>query len=195
MIGVIMQPKRLSNIIGFDDAPFAPDHTGPVTVVGTVYAGLQFNGVIIGTVDKDGSDAAESLVRLVYDSKFAEYPQLIMLQGITMAGFNVVDLFYLHRELALPVLVVSRRLPDLAAIRKALLETGLPQGQHKWALIEQAGPMEPAGKAYVQRAGLSLAEAVAVVERFSIYGNLPEPLRTAHLIAGAIAEGQSRGKA
>jgi uncharacterized protein len=118
-----------------------------------------------------------------------------MLQGITMAGFNVVDLVHLHRALALPVLAVSRRLPDLAAIRKALLETGLAQGERKWALIEQAGPMEQAGKVYVQRAGLSLAEAEAVVERFSIYGNLPEPLRTAHLIAGAIAEGQSRGKA
>lgn len=190
-----MQTRRLSNIIGFDDAPFTPEQTGPVIVVGTVYAGLQLNGVVVGAVDKDGSDAAESLARLVSGSRFAGYPQLIMLQGITMAGFNVVDLGHLHRALALPVLAVSRRLPDLAAIRKALLETGLPQGERKWALIEQAGPMEPAGRAYVQRAGLSLEEAAAVVERFSIYGNLPEPLRTAHLIAGAIAEGQSRGKA
>jgi endonuclease V-like protein UPF0215 family len=36
---------------------------------------------------------------------------------------------------------------------------------------------------------------VAVVERFALHSHIPEPLRTAHLIAGAIAEGQSRGKA
>jgi hypothetical protein len=55
--------------------------------------------------------------------------------------------------------------------------------------------MEPAGPVYVQRVGLSLDQAAAVVKRLAIEGSLPEPLRVAHLIAGAIAEGQSRGRA
>lgn len=186
-------PKRYSNLIGFDDAPFEPNTTGPVPVVGTIFTGLKLTGVVIGEVEKDGSNAAGKLARLVADSRFAEHVQLVMLQGITLAGFNVVDVFELHQQLELPVLVVSRKLPDLAAVRQALL-TQVPGGAQKWAVIERLGPLEPAGNVYVQRVGLSLEQAAAVVERFAIHGHIPEPLRAAHLIAGAIINGQSRGR-
>jgi len=188
-----MSTKPPANVIGFDDGPFAPGYAGPVAVVGAVFTSLQLSGVVIGQVEKDGADAAQQLARLVAESRFAEHVQLVMLQGITLAGFNVVDVFYLHRQLGLPILVVSRKLPDLTAIREALL-TQIPGGEQKWALIEQLGPLEEAGHIYLQRVGLSLEQARAVVERFTVHSHLPEPLRTAHLIAGAIVNGQSRGR-
>lgn len=188
-----MTSKRFSNVIGFDDASFTPDYIGPVPVVGAIFTGLKLTGVVIGAVEKDGADAAKQLARLVAESRFAEHIQLVMLQGIALAGFNVVDVFDLHETLGLPILVVARKLPDLAAIRHVLLAQ-LPGGAQKWALIEQLSPLEPAGHVYVQRVGLSLPDARAVVERFAVHSHLPEPLRTAHLIAGAVANGQSRGR-
>ena len=32
-----------------------------------------------------------------------------MLQGITMAGFNIIDIFALHKTIFLPILVVARK--------------------------------------------------------------------------------------
>jgi endonuclease V-like protein UPF0215 family len=185
--------KRFSNIIGFDDAPFTRDYVGPVKVVGTVFTGFQLTGVIIGEVEKDGADAAEKLARLVAESRFGEHVQLVMLQGIALAGFNVVDVFDLHERLKLPVLVVSRRLPHLAAIRDALIQQ-VREGERKWALIERLGLPEPAGHVYIQRVGLSAEQARSVIERFTVHGHIPEPLRVAHLIAGALVNGQSRGR-
>lgn len=188
-----MPRKRFSNVIGFDDAPFPHDYVGQVKVVGAVFARLQLNGVLIGEVERDGADAAEKLARLVAESRFAENAQLIMLQGIALAGFNVVDVFYLYKQLRLPILVVSRKLPDMEAVRKALM-TQVPGGERKWTLIDKLGPMEPAGNVYIQRVGLTAEQAATVVEQFAVYSHIPEPLRAAHLIAGAIANGQSRGK-
>jgi len=188
-----MSPKRYSNVMGFDDAPFEHKYSGPVPVVGAVFTGLQLTGVLLGQVEKDGDDAAQKLATLVAESKFFEHVQLVMLQGITLAGFNVVDVFYLHRQLGLPVLVVSRHRPDLGAVRSALL-ANIAGGAQKWAMIERLGPPEPAEEVFVQRVGLTLAEARAVVRRFAVYSHLPEPLRTAHLIAGAVANGESRGR-
>ncbi len=185
---------RFSNVIGFDDAPFAPGHTGAVQVVGTVYARLRFTGLLVGEVTKDGDDAAEVLARRVAASKFYENLHLVMLQGIALGGFNVVDVFALHERLGMPVLVVARREPNMEAIRDALLGS-VPGGARKWALIERLGPMEPLRHVHVQRVGLSLAQARSVVKRFSVEGHIPEPLRVAHLIAGAIADGESRGRA
>jgi endonuclease V-like protein UPF0215 family len=186
--------SRISNVIGFDDAPFTPEYTGPVKVVGTVYARQRLTGVLVGDVLKDGDDAAEALRRLVSGSKFAANLHLVMLQGIALGGFNVVDVFDLHAQLDLPILVVSRRAPDMDAICDALL-TRIPNGAQKWAVIERLGPMEALRHVYVQRVGLTLFQASAVLKQFTVEGHIPEPLRVAHLIAGALVDGESRGRA
>jgi len=157
-----------------------------------VYAGLRFDGVLIGEVVKDGSDAAARLAALIADSKFVGHIQLIMLQGIALAGFNVVDVFELHGRLGLPILVVARRRPDMEAVRGAL-NTHIDQGEQKWRVIERLGRMEPMGPVFIQRVGLSRDQAAAVMAQFAVYGNIPEPLRTAHMIAGALVSGHSRG--
>ncbi len=191
---IMIRPRRLSNVVGFDDAPFAKAHRGNVKVVGAVFARERLDGVLVGQVRRDGANATRELVRLVAASKYTEHLQLVMLQGVALAGFNVVDVHELSRRLALPTLVVARHAPDYASIEQALLKH-VADGRRKWALIEQLGPMEPAAGVFIQRIGLSQAEAQAVLTRFALNGHVPEPLRVAHLIAGAIGAGQSRGRA
>lgn len=186
-------PRPLSNVVGFDDAPFPPGHRGDVPVVGAVYAGERLDGVLVGRVRRDGANAARRLAELVAGSRFAQHIHLVLLQGVALAGFNVVDTHDLARVLGMPVLVVARRCPDLAAIERAL-RSRVPGGARKWALIDRLGPMEPAGRVFVQRVGLSPEEARQVVERFALHGHIPEPLRVAHLVAGALARGESRGR-
>jgi hypothetical protein len=60
-------------------------------------------------------------------------------------------------------------------------------------MIEKLGPPERLGKVYIQRVGIGAEEALSVVDRFAVHSQIPEPIRTAHLIAGAIQCGQSRG--
>jgi endonuclease V-like protein UPF0215 family len=186
-----MRIRRFSNVIGFDDAPFPRGHRGPVKIVGAVFANHRLDGVLVGEVEKDGDDATDQLAKLVQNSKFYQHARLIMLQGITMGGFNVVDVFDLYQRLNMPILVIARRAPDLGAIRSAL-ELHLPGGRDKWGMIEAAGVMEPAGDVFIQRVGLTLTQAIETVDQWSIHSRIPEPLRCAHLIAGALVTGQSR---
>jgi endonuclease V-like protein UPF0215 family len=186
--------SRFSHVIGVDDAPFARDHRGRVLVVLVAYSGLRLEGVLSTHVRRDGADATRALAERIGTSRFAAHTRLVMLQGIALAGFNVVDIHALAAALGVPVLVVARRPPRLDAIRAALL-SNVKGGARKWALVEKAGPMEPAAGVMVQRAGLSLAEATGVIERFAVEGRIPEPLRVAHLVAGGVTTGQSRGRA
>lgn len=189
-----MASFRYSHVIGVDDAPFPREHRGDVLVVGTVYAGPRLEGVLSARVRRDGANAARVLAAMIGGSRFASHLQLVMFQGIALAGFNVIDVHGLHAALGIPVLIVARRPPRLAAIRAALLDH-VPGGAKKWALIEKAGPMEPVAGVMVQRAGITLEAAGEVVTRLSIHGAIPEPLRAAHLIAGGVTTGQSRGRA
>ncbi|MCZ7566558.1 MAG: DUF99 family protein [Burkholderiales bacterium] len=134
--------RRFAHVIGFDDAPFDRAHRGDVPLIGAVYAGQRLEGVLAGKVRRDGANATRVLASLVRRSRFRAHVKLVLLQGIALAGFNVVDLAGLHRALGIPVLVVVRRPPNLARVRRALLEH-VPGGERKWRLIERAGPVEP----------------------------------------------------
>jgi endonuclease V-like protein UPF0215 family len=183
--------------LGVDDAPFDRARRGDVRVVGVLYCGLRLDGVYATRVRRDGANATRALGKMVRHARL-EHLQAILLQGIALAGFNVVDIGALHAETGVPVLVVARRAPNLAAIRRAL-ETRVPGGRRKWRLIEAAGPMEQItvenANVFVQRAGLTLDEAQTLLARLCVHGHLPEPIRVAHLIAGGVTTGASRGRA
>ena len=187
-------PRLLTNVVGFDDGPF-DRAAGParVLLVGAVCARTRLDGVLAGRVRHDGADATARMAALVRGSHFDGHVRAVLLNGIAVAGFNVVDIHALAQELGRPVLVVARRRPRLEKIRRAL--AALPGGARRWALIEHAGPMEPVRGVYVQRAGLTLEEARNLLAATTLHGNLPEPLRLAHLIAGALVTGVSRGRA
>jgi endonuclease V-like protein UPF0215 family len=184
-------PRHFSHVVGFDDAPFDRNHRGDVRVFGAVYAGDRLDGVLSGKVRRDGANATRVIAELVEGSRFRAHLQLVLLQGIALAGFNVVDIHALHRRLALPVAVVARQAPDLPAIRAALLHR-VRGGHRKWQLIERAGPMQAIAGVYVQRAGISAEEAARMIGEHARHGAVPEPLRTAHIIAGGVVTGESR---
>lgn len=207
------------NVIGFDDGPFPRDHRGNVLLVGVVCSGTRVDGIVSGRIRRDGADATRRMVELVRASQFGRHIQVIMLQGIAVGGFNVVDIHGLSRALELPVLVVVRRAPDMAAVHRALFSdapsTERPRvagATRKWRLIQSAGELELIGpsrrslkrssglvttgpKLWVQRVGLTTEQARRVIAATTLHGNIPEPLRVAHLIAGGITTGKSRGRA
>lgn len=186
--------RRLAHVVGFDDAPFHHDHRGDVRLVGAVYAGTRLDGVLCGRVRRDGANATRTLAQLVRGSRFGPQIHAVLLQGIAFAGFNVVDIQALAAELGMPVLAVSRRRPDLAAVRAALLGH-VRGGARKWRLIERAGTPEQLCGLWVQRAGIGREEAELLLRRLCTHSHVPEPLRTAHLIAGGVTTGESSGRA
>jgi uncharacterized protein len=182
------------NVIGFDDAPFVHAHRGDVPLVGVVCAGTRVDGVLVGRVRRDGANAARNMIAMIRGSQFRSQVRLVMLQGIAVAGFNVVDVQLVHRELGVPVLVVTRHLPKMQEVRRALLRR-VRGGAAKWRLVEAAGLPEPLSGVVVQCIGLDREAARRALRATLLHGKIPEPLRVAHLIAGAIGTGKSRGRA
>jgi endonuclease V-like protein UPF0215 family len=194
------------NVIGFDDGPFARDHRGQVLLVGAVCAGTRLDGIVSGRVKRDGVDATRRMIELVEHSQFRQHVRCVLLNGIAVAGFNVVDIHALAGALDVPVLVVIRRPPDFEAIERALRK--VRGAKRKWRLIQAAGEPEALDirgsaatglhrtrhRLWVQRAGLSSEQARRVVAATALHGQVPEPLRLAHLVAGGIVRGRSRGR-
>ncbi len=189
-----MTSRRLRHVVGLDDAPFAHDYRGDVLLVGAVFSGMRPDGILSGKVRRDGANATRVVAEMVRRSRFHPQMHAVLLQGIAFAGCNVVDLPQLHALLGVPVIVVSRRRPDFATIRRALLDH-VPGGARKWRRIEAAGPDEALDTVYVQRAGVTFGEARELIRALSGNSAVPEPLRVAHMVAGGVTLGESRGRA
>ncbi len=85
-----------------------------------------------------------------------------------------------------------RRKPDMEEFDSAM--KNLENYELRKSIVERAGEIYRIGNLNIQTAGLGLDEAERLVEASLIKGNMPEPVRIAHLVASAIIHGESRGK-
>jgi endonuclease V-like protein UPF0215 family len=178
-------------VLGVDDGVFTPHSNELVDVVGVVYrGGYWFDGFMHTRVKVDGLDANERLAEMIVRSPHLGQLRVVFLNGVTLAGFNVVDIEALWHETGLPIVAVTRDKPDFVDIRKAL--QNLPDSEHRWSAIEKAGKMfsvrtrEGELPVFAHAAGLSEAVARRVLKSTSTRSNVPECLRVAHLIASGL---------
>ena len=191
--------KSEIRIVGIDDGPFKPHIKEKVLVVGAVFRGGRWlDGILSTHVEVDGMDATQKIVEMINHSKHKDQLRVIMTSGITLAGFNVIDVHELFKKTTLPVIVVSRKYPDLASVKRAL--KNLPNWQQRWKIITSAGeihavrPLSEKASIYIQVAGIELSDAKRIVRSAATRSFVPEPLRVAHLIATGIVQGESTGR-
>jgi endonuclease V-like protein UPF0215 family len=182
--------KSEIRVLGVDDGKFTPHTQGNVIVVGVVFrGGCWLDGVMHTRIAIDGFDATEQIASMINDSPHCKQLRLVMLNGITFAGFNVVDIKKLNLATKLPVIALTREKPDLAAICEAL--KNLPRSEERWKMVLAAGEIHEVTckgkKIYLELAGLSLVDAHKIVELTSTRSSFPEPLRAAHLVASGIS--------
>ncbi len=179
--------------IGLDDAPFARGRRGDVGLAGVVCAGTRFEGLVWGRVRQDGWNANDAIVRLLVGGKFLPQLHLVLLDGIALGGFNVVDLETLASRLGRPCAAIMRRPPDLAAVERAIRR--LPRAERRLALMRRAGPVHRIGGFVFQVQGAEPEATANALARLTDRGAVPEPLRLAHLVGSAIRRGESGRRA
>ncbi|MBW3015311.1 DUF99 family protein [Candidatus Woesearchaeota archaeon] len=186
--------KKEVRVIGIDDAPFDRFKKTDVMVIGTIYRGGEFmDGMVTTRVRVDGKNSTKNITDMINECKFKPQLQAILLDGIAVAGFNVIDINELHENTGIPVIVVVRNYPNFKKIEKAL--SNLKTGNEKLELIKKAGDVIKLDKIHVQLAGISVGAAKRIIEITSTHSNVPEPIRISHIIASAITTGQSKGRA
>ena len=178
-------------VLGVDDGVFIPYTKGMVDVIGVVYrGGYWLDGVMRTEIIIDGMDATEKIASMIKKSPHYDELRVVVLNGITFAGFNVVDINELFKRVDLPVIAVTRDKPNFEEIRKAL--KNLPEYERRWEAIESAGKIikvktRNAEKAiYMQIAGVSQEDAEKILRSTSTRSNVPEALRVAHIIASGL---------
>jgi len=184
-------------VLGVDDGFFIPHTKGTVDVIGVVYrGGYWLDGVMRTEVTIDGMDATEKIASMIKESPHYDQLRVVVLNGITFAGFNVVDINELYKRVNLPIIAVTREKPDFAEIKKAL--ENLPGRKKRWEAIESAGKVikvktrNTEEAVYMQIAGVPQKDAEKILRTTSTRSNVPEALRVAHIIASGLARSEEK---
>jgi len=180
-------------VLGVDDGPFDKGVGRTAPIVGVTMEGADLvEAVSVTEFPIDGEDVTDFLAVWVGQLRVKPALQGIFFGGITIAGLAVIDIHALSDRLGVPVVIVNRREPRNGRLIEALGAAGLA---HRRAILDRApSALCVNGRIYAAAAGADPAVAAALVHATLGKSDLPEPLRLAHLIARAIAKGESRGR-
>jgi endonuclease V-like protein UPF0215 family len=188
-----MKLKKESRIIGIDDGPFDKYHDKEALIVGTVFRGGEYlDGLLSTKVEVDGIDATLKIIQMINSCKWKGQVRVIMLDGIAVAGFNVINAKKLHEMTDIPVIVVIRRYPDYEGMFRAMKKLGM---NDKIRIIESLENPEKIDSIYVQHIGITLRETMQLLKITCTHAKIPEPIRIAHIIASGLVTGESKGDA
>ena len=189
--------KSQIKLIGIDDGPF--DFQDKTTVlIGVV---MRANGYLEGVLKReiiiDGSEATSVIIDMILQTRHRNQIKAILLDGVAVGGFNIIDISKIHKKTSLPVITITRDVPDLKKM-KNVLEGHFSDWKYRYDLIQRGTlyMMKTAyNPLYFNCAGIDEYVAKEIIKISTIRGVIPEPIRAAHLIASGICRGESVGKA
>lgn len=185
--------KKEIRVLGIDDSSFNKFQDKKVFVIGAFFRGGDWlDGIMTTKARVDGNDATGNIIKMVRKSKFRPQIQAILLDGIAVGGFNVIDIDRLNKKIRIPVIVVIRKYPDFRRIFSVLARLKMKK---KIDIIKRAGEPVKVGRLYVQSRGVSEQDVREILRITCTRSFVPEPIRVAHLIGQGISLGESKGNA
>ncbi|MFX0205209.1 MAG: DUF99 family protein [Candidatus Hodarchaeota archaeon] len=183
--------KSKTPIVGIDDGGFDrfSKEDINVPVFGVIMKGAAYvDGVFHCQLKKDDPLATKIIGRLILESAHKNQLKAILLQGITIAGFGVIDIVRLHEITGIPVIVVLRKYPDYPKIKLAL-KTVFPEDTARWRSIKLAGEplkVQDDPLLFLQMEGIHPEDAYLLIKKCTAIGTIPEALRIAHFIGASL---------
>jgi len=176
---------RNLRIVGVEDGSFQRDSAETV-LVAVLFHGLWLRDVQFKSIVVDGFDATKRLLEMLGEWQF----DLVMLAGLSFAGFNVIDPRTIFQSFHKPVIVVCGRKPNNVAVKRAL-QRHFIDWRRRWKIFENAFPiylLRDAPKVYVELVGLDVKHANKILSEVTLFGKTPEPIRVARIIARGVSK-------
>ena len=150
-------------------------------------ADMIIDGFSLATATVGGLDATEAVLRL-YGRLGRKDVNVIMLNGCVISWYNVIDLHEVAERAGRPVICVTYE--PSPGLEKYFREYFPEDWRERLAIYERNGPRTPVvlktgHRVFVRAIGLEDEEAIHVLNRFTLHGSVPEPLRLARLLARA----------
>lgn len=153
----------------------------------TLLQGSRILSVSISGIQVDGMDVTEKLLNSLKENE----TNVVIIDGITFAGFNILDVDLLYQETGIPIIVFTDKKPNTKAMKMALMKH-FPDWKLRWDLVEKRGELNSIiihgeNPVYFEFVGCSEDWAERVLREQCVNSKVPEAVRVAKMIAKSIS--------
>lgn len=165
---------------------FRKNHRYSVIAGVVMRSDLVIDGILFNYVTIKGDDATSSIITL-YERLKRNDINLIMLDGLIISMYNIIDIDTLYAHLSKPIIAVTFRESeglDEHIKRRFKDYHNKLDAYHKLGLRETI-VIKTGYKLYIRSKGIDVDDVRLAVDKFTLQGSIPEPIRVAKLIARA----------
>ncbi len=184
------------DVIAFDDGYFPPtfkESRGKTLLIGVLYhEEMTISKILWDIIVVDGLGTTNKIIDMISILNAYSGNSVIILDGITYAGFDVADPDKIYLATKIPVISFIQYPLDLERIRHALIKH-FPDHETRYRVIHRiytkATPLiTPWRVVRFYAVGITREEASSLLRELMIYSPVPEPLRIAHMIASYLSK-------
>ena len=140
---------------------------------------------VLGSATLSGNDATDEIIKM-YDKLERPDISYLMISGIIISMYNIVDIKKIYNKLQIPIIGVTYQ--NSLGIEKAIKHHFPNSWEPKINEYRRLGKREKitlktSFDVYVRAEGCTLSDARHLLNALTLQGAFPEPLRIAQLIA------------
>jgi len=151
------------------------------------------DGFVFGNATLEGDDATETILSMY---KKLNRPDIsyILISGIIISMYNIIDLKKISQSLGLPVIGVTYQ--DSEGIEEAIRHHFPDSYESKLKEYQELEDREKitlhtSYDIYIRKEGCTLSDAKHLLDELTLQGSFPEPLRVAQLLAKTLLSSNS----
>jgi endonuclease V-like protein UPF0215 family len=149
---------------------------------------LRIDGLGLQRATVGGDDATEAVLQ-IYQGLDRSDINALLLSGAAISWFNIIDLQEVYERLSLPVICLTYE--ESSGLEEHLREHFAGQEAEKKLLRyrrlggREMVQLKTGYDVYIRALGSTMQEARALLNKFTLEGRVPEPVRVARLAARA----------
>ena len=149
---------------------------------------LVIDGFVFGHSTVGGDDATDAILEM-YEKLDRQDISFLLISGIVISSYNIIDMKRISEKIGLPVIGITYE--ESSGIEDAI-KHHFPES-YKSKLTEYS-KLEPRKKItlhtsynlYVRNEGCTVLEAKQLLDKITLQGSIPEPLKITQLLANTL---------
>lgn len=152
------------------------------------------DGLSMSRCTVGGMDATDAVVSLYRDLERTDI-NAMMLSGCVISWYNVVDLNRVYDEIGVPLVCITYE--ESQGLKEFFIKNFPDDWEERVRVYERNGSRMPlvlktGYSVFVRPFGMELLDAKRLLDRFTLHGRIPEPIRLSKVIARGVLRHQQK---
>ena len=182
--------KKAIRALGIAES-FSPNDRLSTLAGVVIRSDLVIDGFGMGSLKVSGSDATDAILSLFEKMKRNDI-NVLLLSGSVLSLYNIIDVDTLYKQIKTPILALTFKKSKSDLERNIKAKFDPQEARVKTRLLQKLGrperfKLKTGYPIFVRSAGVTNIEVKKILDKFTLQGAIPEPIRVARLLSKEIA--------